>query len=145
MFRRICITAAFISALTGAIACAHAKPAPITAEYSARCAVVHDSMFATVLPESLPPARSRGPVMGLARFVHPGETVDLQFLVRPDGSVDTGSVSVAGIANAVQTRRYVVQQLGRRTYAPAELAGRPLWSRVDMSITNLGVTRVRTP
>jgi hypothetical protein len=103
-------------------------------------------MFATVPPESLPPARSRGPVVdGLHRFVGPGEKVDLQFLVRPDGSVDTGSVRVDGIVNAVQARSYVVQQVRRRTYAPAELAGCPVWSRVGISLTNLGLTRVRTP
>jgi hypothetical protein len=100
-------------------------------------------MFATVPPESLPPARSRGlRVDGLSRFVGPGEKVDLHFLVRPDGSVDTGSVSVAGIVNAEETRTYVVHQVRRRRYAPAELAGCPVWSRVDVSITNLGVTRV---
>ena len=117
----------------------------MTAEESARCAAIRDSMFAFP-PESLPRVQSRGPVVkGLPRFIGPSEKMDLQFLVRPDGSVDTGSVRVEGAIDVWQARSYIVQQIRGYRYVPAELSGCRVWSRVLISITNLGIVRVLSP
>ena len=111
----------------------------------ARCMALNDSVFATLPPEVLPEAKLHGeppkippPISAAQR----GVPLSFTYLVRPDGVSDTSTVVVTGTQNK-RFRDLVVRYARRNQMAPAESDGCPVWSKVSVKITPLGIERVR--
>ena len=117
-------------------------PAPVL---DARCIALNDSVFATLPPEVLPNAKLRGeppripPPISAAQRHTP---VTFTYLVRPDGVSDTSTVSVTGTENK-RFRDLVVRYAQRNQMAPAESDGCPVWSKVSVTMTPLGIERTK--
>jgi hypothetical protein len=117
-------------------------PAPVL---DARCIALNDSVFATLPPEVLPNAKLHGeppripPPISAAQRHTP---VTFTYLVRPDGVSDTSTVSITGTENK-RFRDLVVRYARRNQMAPAESDGCPVWSKVSVTMTPLGIERVR--
>jgi hypothetical protein len=128
------------------VACAKQQPAvqQLSPQRQARCAAITDSVFANVPPEKLPgmlPSQSRPKApLRIPRSVPVGQPVSVLFLVKPDGSGDTTLVTITGTDEA-RFRRDAIDYVSRNRFRPAEVEGCPIWSRGDITITKLGITR----
>ena len=133
------------------LACAKQQVAPIaqlSPEREARCRVVSDSIFANVPPERLPAAgppksRSHRTALRLPQSVPAGVPVRVGFLVRPNGTVDTMTVTIAGTDDA-RFRRDAMKLMSQITLAPAEVDGCPVWSQEAIVTVRTGIVRERS-
>ena len=65
------------------------------------------------------------------------------FLVRPDGTVDTATVAIAGTDDA-RFRRDAMKFVSHITLAPAQIDGCPVWSREAIDAVRTGIVRERS-
>ena len=134
------------------ISCAKQQVLPPVAQLSPereeRCRVVSDSIFANVPPEALPvagPLKPRPPRFALRvpESVPPYVPVRVDFLVRPNGTVDTMTVTITGTDDA-RFRRDAMKLTSKITLSPAEIDGCPVWSREGIIAVRGGIVRERS-
>jgi hypothetical protein len=118
---------------------------PLSPERQARCTAINDSIFANVEAEQLPEAKIAGqrPSIRVPQSsVRSHTPVHFFYLVRADGTSDTSTVRIDGTESAA-FRDDVVRYARRNQMAPAQIDGCQVWSKVSVTITPLGIERVR--
>jgi hypothetical protein len=120
-------------ALAGA-ACA-SRTSGIAVAPTGRCADLSDTVSKYVSADALPMAH----IVGNPRFpripstLRPGDSVYVEFLVRPDGVADTSSVQIFGASDPAFVRSAVAFASESR-FTPGQAQGCPVPSRYNLVV-----------
>jgi hypothetical protein len=118
-----------------AIACASGpKPAIAPAE-DARCMALSDSLSKYISADALPAAHIVGTPRTLPTpaNMRPGDSVAVDFVVRPDGVADTSSVQITGAGDPQFVRSALLFATQSR-FIPARVSGCNVLSRYNLVV-----------
>ena len=125
------------------VACASRPPGVVmTPERAARCADLSDSVSKYVSADAFPLAHIVGNqrLPRIPALLGPGDSVYVEFLVRPDGLADTSSVMIGGAADP-EFLRSAVAFAAQSRFMPAQSQGCPVLSRYNLVIKPRATTR----
>ena len=111
------------------------KPLSITPEEEARCAGVSDSVSKYISEDALPLAHLEGTprTLPVPASIRPGDSVAVDFVVRPDGMADTSTVIITG-ASDPQFARSAIQFATESRFTPARISGCNVLSRYNVVV-----------
>jgi hypothetical protein len=114
----------------------------MTPEQAARCAGLSDTVSKYVSQDALPLAHIVGNprLPRIPATLRPGDSVYVEFIVRPDGAADTASVQITGV-NDPEFARSAVAFAAESRFMPAQALGCPVISRYNLVVTSRGATR----
>ena len=98
----------------------------------ARCDAVADTVAKYVSEDALPAAKLvGGESLRPPNLVHPSDSVEVDFVVMPNGFADTSSVQVVGISDADFVHR-AVRFAAENRFEPAQVSGCYVVSRYSV-------------
>lgn len=116
-----------------AIACAGRSTQPnVPLVQDARCTAVADTLSKYVSEDALPAAQLVGDKsLRPPAIVQPGDSVEVDFVVWPNGVADTSSVEVSGV-NDPQFMHDAIRFAAGNRFTPAEVSGCRVVSRYSL-------------
>ena len=111
-------------------------------EQAARCADLSDSLSKYVSQDALPLAH----IVGNPRLprvpaaLGPGDSVYVEFVVRPDGLADTSSVQITG-ASDPEFARSAAAFAAQSRFMPAQTLGCPVLSKYNLVVKSRAAAR----
>jgi hypothetical protein len=131
----------FASAAVTVLACASGGPRPISVSDAerARCAGVADSVAKYVSTDALPFAHLAGNprVLPAPPALRRGDSVLVEFVVRPDGLADPGSMEISG-PNDPSFAQSVVRFMTSSSFIPGRMNGCNVPSRYNLVVKPAG-------
>jgi hypothetical protein len=119
-----------------AAACASRTPSvAVTPAQAERCAALSDTVSKYVSADALPLAH----IIGNPRLpripvrLRPGDSVYVEFLVRPDGVADTSSLQIMGPSDA-EFVRTTLAFASQTRFTPAQAQGCPVPSKYNLVV-----------
>jgi len=135
MSRKLLLVSRFALAAAAMFGCASRNTRVLTTPETERCADLADTLSKYVSQDALPLAHIVGnpllPRVPLA--LGPGDSVYVEFLVRPDGLADTSSVQITG-ANDPEFARSVAAFAVQSRFMPAQSQGCTVPSRYNLVV-----------
>ena len=122
-----------VIAALSALACAgRSGPANLPLVQDARCAAVADTISKYVSEDALPAARLvGGESLRPPALAQTGDSVEVEFVVLPNGMADTSSVEVNGASDPAFIRN-AVRFAAENRFAPAQVSGCMVVSRYSV-------------
>lgn len=111
------------------------RPRSITPEEEARCAGVSDSLSKYISADALPLAHLEGTprTLPVPASIRPGDSVAIDFVVRPNGIADTSTVIITGESDP-RFIRSAIQFAMESRFAPARISGCNVLSRYNVVV-----------
>jgi hypothetical protein len=124
---------ASVSLTATLIACASAAPRPVAV--SPACAAVSDSLSKYVSVDALPFAHLIGTprVLPVPPSLRRGDSIAVEFVVRPDGLGDASSVEITG-SNDQAFARQVLRFVAESRFIPERVMGCSVLSKYNLVI-----------
>jgi hypothetical protein len=98
----------------------------------ARCAAVANTVSKYVSEDALPAAQLVGDEsLRAPAFTHPGDSVEVDFVVLPNGTADTSSVQIIGVGDQ-KFARSAVRFAAENRFTPAQVGGCYVVSRYSV-------------
>lgn len=121
----------------GFVACARGSSrSDVALVQDPRCAAVADTVSKYVSEDALPSARLiGGEALRPPPVVHPGDTVEVDFVVLPNGLADTGSVQVTGVSDP-RFVRSAIRFAAENRFVPAQVSGCNVVSRYSVVMSS---------
>jgi hypothetical protein len=100
-----------------------------------RCAAVSDTLSKYISADALPVAHLEGSPRSLPvpRGIQPGDTVEVDFVVMPNGLADTSSVAIIGDSDPDFARGAIQFATGSR-FTPAQVEGCSVLSHYSLVV-----------
>jgi hypothetical protein len=130
-----------VASLTvAAVACAsRSRGVVMSPEVAARCSDLSDSVTKYVSTDALPLARLVGNPRPprVPGTLAPGDSVYVEFFVRPDGVADTSTVQIVG-ASDPEFVRSALSFASESRFTPAQAQGCPMPSKYSLVVRSRG-------
>ena len=132
MSRKLLLASSFALGIAAMSGCASRNPGVVTTPEMQRCADLADTVSKYVSEDALPLAHIVGnPLLPrVPAALSPGDSVYVEFLVRPDGLADTSSVLITG-ANDPEFARSVAAFAVQSRFMPAQSQGCTVLSKYN--------------
>jgi hypothetical protein len=111
------------------------RPRPIARVQDPQCAAASDSVSKYVSEDALPLAHLEGSprTLPVPAAIQPGDSVVVDFVVRPDGLADTTSVIITGPSDP-QFERSAMMFVTESQFTPARIANCYVLSRYNLVV-----------
>jgi hypothetical protein len=131
---RNCLLLASVAAMVAACA-SGPRPLAVSPAEQARCAGVSDSLSKYVSADALPFAHLSGSprVLPAPPALRPGDSVFVEFVVRPDGLADAGSIEISGPSDPAfveSVRRFMTAS----SFIPGRVSGCNVVSKYNLVV-----------